>query len=264
MKRLCPICGKHGELGRSYLDLESEKYGVSKELAVQNYICRSCDFSFFELVTGINDDSKELYYGLDFSPSGAKRRHYALTDFLIGFFKEKACAFVDIGGGNQDLEKLLSENFDGIVLDLFPKKMRSSKKVFLDLSDSASAELSLFSGKKIDLAVFDNVLEHMNSFSVVEKVLAEIGPQFVYVSVPNRRSLKYFFNKRSFYRPIEHVNNFSPKSIDLLMSNFGYTICRSFPKPKGKPSIFKVLFMLSMLGFSFLGIYRFYKLKPVL
>ena len=259
LNRLCPICSSDSKPHGFYSEPFYWKYGVNKDLKVPNWLCINCDLQFFSTVKNINDNATSLYGGLTLSPAEFVSRHYCLAKTIQDIFPE-GCEIVDIGGGNHDISELLPDNYVCKIFDLFSLEDCNHKRIYFDLSDRNSTNSFDFPSVKADIVVLDNVLEHLTHFDCVKESLIQLKPQFVYVSVPNRRSVKYSFNKKSFYRPIEHVNSFSPRSIEILMKKISYERVHLNKAPNSFKKLFDLNYQMTMSGFTALGIYHLFKL----
>ena len=258
--RQCPICGNDAFPYGFYEEPQFDRYTNERNLKFPNYKCNDCDFEYFDTLAGLNDNPKVLYGGLSLSPMEFEKRHYNLAYLIMKLFP-LGCNILNVGGGNHDLEELLSNNYTCKNLDLFATSDCDDKRIYFDLVDDAVDQRSEISNLTADIIILDNVLEHIVHFNNVRRLIDVIHPDYIYASVPNVASIKYFFKRSKFYRPVEHINNFNGKSLDKLFHTYGYNKHSKIMKPKSLGELFDYFFQFSIYGFSLFGLYRLYKIK---
>lgn len=128
----------------------------------------------------------------------------------------------------------------GIGLFLYMAKIRKWQEYGIEISNYASDfalkklklnvtntnSLGAFSDNCFDVIILNHVLEHLENplliLSSVEKKLKEDG--ILFIGVPNIYGVlpKVMKNKWNLLQPHQHIYQFTPKSLKLLLKKFGF------------------------------------------
>lgn len=255
--RICPACDSHGEIIGSFVDKDSNAYGLAP-VPIPLRRCISCGLRFFDLIRGVNTDG-EIYSRMTLSASAPKPRHYTFTRLIRRMWTSSAG--LEVGAGRCHVGRLLDASRHSVIaLDRYgTSEVRVPGVEFIDC-DIGRVARDRFEHERFDWVLADNVLEHLPSFRWIldcSHVWLRPGGCMI-VAVPNGNTLKRFLgakHRAEMYRPVEHVNIFEGATLDSALARSGF---RRKPVMFLPSSGFEFSVLLSLLGIAPFGLYRFY------
>lgn len=224
----CPICrsGRFSSISRVYLQ--------SKLVFQETSSCHDCLFTFRTIspkLTWFKKCWKKIYNGkLEvFNPDVEelrKRRYEEYLSILPKYTKGRKA--LDIGaayGTGANLLKVCGWNVDAIEPEI--SKVNYLRKFFNIPVVSDSIEKFVLEGRKYDLVMFTQTLEHIDKpVFVIENIknLLMPGSGILYIEIP---ILENYVNwSDSLYLP--HKSNFTKQNIVALLEHNGFTILDKF------------------------------------
>lgn len=234
--RLCPVCNSDS----GYI-LHSQKFAKIQDSPLPEKYdvvsCHSCGFVFAD--TTSSQEDYNLYYsnlskyedcnissGSAFNKSDYERllRTALFIESHIGKEKE----ILDLGCANGGLLNILRDrgflNLTGI--DPSKKCVNNVLK-----NEIKAIQTNLFSqqfvslDQQFDVIILSHVFEHIRDLvkavSIIRSKLAKNG--LIYVEVPDASRYKDYFIVPYYYVDCEHINHFSPVSLNNLFLNYGFS-----------------------------------------
>lgn len=136
---------------------------------------------------------------------------------------------IDIGSGSGKFLYLNKDRFaDHLGIEVTPECVEFSRALGLKIQDHLGPV------RNPSLVTLWHSLEHLSK-EAAEKVLGTLNASAtqdtrVVISVPNSESwqARIFSTDWAFFDPESHIHQFSPRSLNLLMSKFGFRQERSF------------------------------------
>jgi DNA-directed RNA polymerase subunit RPC12/RpoP len=212
----CPIC--QGEL---------------KPSKTEHYIaCKSCNHEV--LVSGqeqtimVNDDLD--YHKIIKADSNVKAQLKCLIEIGVG-----SDFLIDMGSGSGKFLYHSKQNFSQVM------GIEISEKSFKFATETLDLRIQSVLPEKIDgqlsAVTFWHSLEHIpaENFKEIFQSIYTLSSydSKVVISVPNAKSLQYSLFKKgyAYYDVPNHLHQFSSKSLDLLMEDFGFEFISSHKMP---------------------------------
>lgn len=230
-KMKCPICNSP-ETESVYKNKNASFSHADLYFDLHISMCGSCGFIF---------QSSAYRDGYDEIVSKVYRMYHKKNDnFLFprrcpdysdtlkmivdNFPNKKDLNVLEIGSNRGDMLYLIKERFPEVnILGIEPTKFEDLRVPTMN----AFFTEKLFSNK-FDVIIMQHVLEHIkypkNFLQQIYRILNEDG--IFYIEVPNiENTLKYY--TEDFI--VDHVNYFSPASLEKIMGDFEITACRRLP-----------------------------------
>lgn len=274
--RECPCCGGSAKVVSLRQEPFADLYKIDSELKFPLRHCHTCDLRYFDLLDGFNTNG-EIYKkeGAPLSTLRFEPRHSTFKKMILGhcsllqFRQDKKIRILELGSGHSMLAKELA--FSGCqvtVVDLEPCQdesyLENGGSLTVVRADMNSMNYDSFLPASFDWIIMDNVLEHLPRFRTLldhaNTWLDRDNDGAFLVAVPNYNTIKRFVSSKYLaehqFRPVEHVNMFSAKSLDWLFHSLGFKRGKLFFQPK---TLMDVNIFLSVNFFSWHGIYRVYR-----
>ena len=291
LKKNCPVCDHTNTEIRCELDSTNKdnfvefsniKFGgyleeiVKKGLHTVIYGCNNCKFCWYneipthdQLMTMYSKGQCTVNQTDEYNKVKDKHNRYILKGLLRIIKKNNNIKLLDYGSGIGRFSKLASSL--GIEVSSFePSLSRNQLKSIKNINYINDLKLLDESNIKFDAIILDNVLEHLPDPK--DKML-EIrkycdNNTLIYISVPNILrahegkeiwNVWPYKNKRVHtMAPYEHLSGFTPKSLDILLSNCSYTNTSFLNNLIFSPTIFikKIILNLFRLGGSTMRIVK--------
>lgn len=270
--RVCPTCSKSASIIDSKNEPMAALYNISSELSIPMRSCSTCGLVFFDLIKGFNTFG-EIYNHMSkpLSPSEIQPRHNTFAKLIL---RQKASAesdhlrILELGSGQSQLAQKLAQTGCWVTAVDLSQNSRTEMfpfggKLSQYQANLANLKKADFPPNSFDWVIMDNVLEHLPEYNnILDCAYHWLDPKLGYflISVPNAKSLKRLISNaycnKHLYRPIEHVNMFSAKSLNFLLKKHGFHTesCFFFPR-----NVMDINVFLSMNFYPLLGIYKLYK-----
>jgi len=236
----CPVCGAD--------DFKVIDERIIDKNLLCSVACLRCSHVF--LNPRAKAEVYEAYYQRGFSkefnaigehvdPYEQVKGNAAKTERILRFLKPElrnGLRVLEIGCGYGNILAALRDRYDATVtgIEPDPAAREVAKKAFnIDIVfESFENFIGGYQGDTYDVILLHHVLEHMlHPDEAVSRFSGLLKPGgFVYIGVPNITALT--FPKKMFFR-FPHVSNFTPFSLELLLSMYGLKIVRrdDFQKP---------------------------------
>jgi SAM-dependent methyltransferase len=214
-----------------------QQFAATDETPVDGYdvvVCQRCGCGYAD---GIPDQaafdryyramSKYEYHQREGAESDYDRRRLALTaDIVRDHAPAKHVRILDVGcATGRLLAELRDRGFPHVVgLDPSPSCAVAARRLYdIDVRTMTLAELAA-TGERFDFVIMVGVLEHLRdlseAFENLQSVLAQGG--MIYVDVPDATAFADWPNAPYQDFSTEHINFFSPVSLDNLMMQRGF------------------------------------------
>jgi len=223
-------------------------------------LCKNCGHSSLISLSSL-DKLSDQYESNNLAAKEPKARHFYAAKLLDSI---KPKSVLDIGPGNYfpfQISKTSSTIIKYYGVDFQSNKLASTFSNILQISPREELNQAIPTSG-IDFLLLDNCLEHLpcpySSLSIYTSFLHTNS--YVFVSCPNKYNLKNILNpNREYSFSDEHIQIFTSKSLDLLMSSFSL-----YPISLSNISLFSahLPILTSQLGLPLFGLYRLYKYFP--
>ncbi|TGE35385.1 methyltransferase domain-containing protein [Desulfosporosinus fructosivorans] len=231
-ERNCPICGDINKKFLYHQLFGSEKIFPFREYSV--VVCHNCGFGYANIVE--DQDKLTKYYaqsskyensGNDLGPSAFDTERYELVaNFLVTAGVDKSARILEVGCATGGLALALrSKGFDQFMgLDPSPLCAQIAKDLFgveVIIGDLDSVKFE----SRFDVVILEAVLEHVvNIHSLINSCKKILNPGGrIYFGVPDATKFKDFTDGPFQQFSTEHINYFSPDSLENLMGLHGFT-----------------------------------------
>jgi SAM-dependent methyltransferase len=232
--RDCPMCGHQARR----VVFHQQFAAVDQATPVTGYdvaVCERCGGSYAD---GVPPQSAFDQYYRDMSKyeyaqrSGAEsaydtRRLALIADIIAPQLPSKDVRILDVGcASGRLLANMRDRGFANVVgLDPSPACAATAARLYkIDVRTMTLAEIA-GSGEQVDVVVMIGVLEHLRdldaSFKHLRAILSPAG--LLYVEVPDVTAFADWPNAPYQDFSTEHINFFSPVSLDNLMRRHGFT-----------------------------------------
>jgi 2-polyprenyl-3-methyl-5-hydroxy-6-metoxy-1,4-benzoquinol methylase len=227
IKLKCPIC-----MGDSYFYFRVKDY-FNKNNNI--YKCNNCGHGFYDRAYSNNQISR-IYdedYALDYTDEiNSKDRRLRLEQYrhdineLTPFITKKEISVFDYGCSSGDFLDLMPSNWKkfGFEINSYHRNyVMLNKKSIKILDDIKSIR------KKFDLIVMRGVIEHIPyTEDVLRSVLSKLKRNGVFfiTATPDFSSVAATIQKEKWSQIIcpEHIHNFTPASLSILLSKYGLVL----------------------------------------
>jgi len=198
-------------------------------------VCRTCGFGFADGIPSqvvfdryYRDLSKYENHHRGGAESPHDRRRFALiADLVCGHLASRAVRILDVGCATGGLlADIRSRGFAAVTgLDPSPGCAEAARRLYdLDVLTMPLADLAR-AGGRFDVALMIGVLEHLRDLAPALRDLRSIldGDGLLYIEVPDVTAFADWPNAPYQDFSTEHINFFSPSSLDNLMTRNGFS-----------------------------------------
>ena len=200
--------------------------------------CNNCQFIWQKY--SLEHDKQKILYDNLINQKNSYRKSLDLEtrngkyylneiNFLKNFFiKNKQINILDYGAGWGSWIKSIKSEYKNIyALELSENRinvLKENKIQTINENDKSNENL------KFDFIRFEQVLEHLDDLNSIIKYLKNksTNNSLIYISVPNSKILFSKFWKENLLikgpiQPLEHLNSFTPKSLNKLFNNNSFS-----------------------------------------
>lgn len=233
--RGCPLCSAIG--GRVLFHQRFAPIsGCGIPAAYDVTVCGTCGFGYAdgvpsqaELDAYYRDQSKYEHLEKDGNASATDiARLTAFANVVMGMLPDRGLRVLDVGCGNGRLLSLLrGRGFEDVTgLDPSPRCSESAQRLFgvRVAVGTLSNVTKLGLPSPYDLLIVSGVLEHVRDLhTAMERIRRLVrNDGFLCVSVPNAAEFHRFSGAPFQEFSVEHINFFSPVSLDTMMLAHGF------------------------------------------
>ena len=236
---ICPVCNSQS-VTHHYV-LRDRFFGVTRE-RFQSFLCRDCEALFLDpdsVCDRLSDFYPENYW---WSPRGVsgrlegfyrrwvlKRDHLAFLKRSLERYDSPDC--LEIGCGSGTFMGMAQEEGIPIAgLEISAEAVAEARKMGVEGIEAGTVDDAVAGGRNYDAVIFFHVLEHICAprefMGKVSAIVGEGGS--LILQVPNRSSWQARLFGSAWYGldcP-RHVCNYSLKSLEVLLTQYGFRIER--------------------------------------
>ncbi len=230
MKRNCPVCN---ETKREFLIKQKfARISGGPDLSYTLVICKSCGVCFADDIP-----SQKVYDGYykkfsKYEDTQGSGRHSSLMDAahkrigkIMASYTPPSASVIDIGCATGNvLRHLRDQGFKTLFgIDPSPECQRVARERYGINSKAVSLD-DFKPSETYAAAIMSHVLEHIidvaKSMTKIHRLLAPKG--FLYIEVPAAHKFTEKPDGLFEHFSIEHINYFSPKTLEVLMNRHGF------------------------------------------
>ncbi len=230
-KRLCPVCA--GDKKQFLLRQRFSRIAGNPDMSYDLVLCRRCGACFADSVP--SQKAYDRYYKKmskyeDVQGSGRNSAimtasHKRVASVVSRYAKNKRTAVLDVGCATGDtLNEFKRAGYSDVYgIDPSPVCSRIAREKY-NITVEATGLNTIKTDREYGVVTLSHVLEHIVDMPrAMNKIRALVAPGgFIYVEVPAAH--RFMEKPDGFFEhfSVEHVNYFSPATLERLMSSYGF------------------------------------------